>query len=140
MKRRRWALIGCILALALVCVVVLGMAGCTKQPQSDKEQQVDAVAETGPQLEPLPPTAPPKPRRPPVASQGDCAPRYPAGGRGTCINNQPCRGHGESNPDGKAVCTCFGLDGGCAEGQRCDNERGRCVSEKEPPFGRAVPE
>ena len=140
MKNRWRALLGKYLTLALLSLALTGMAGCAKQTQTSQEPKVSPVAKTGPKLEPLPPTPAPKPLRPRVASEGDCGPRYPNGGRGTCINNQPCRGYGESNPDGKAVCTCFGLDGGCAEGLRCDSERGKCVSEKEAPFGRAVPQ
>ena len=137
MKSDSRALLGTYLAAAALC---FAFAGCSKEPQPSKEPQVSPVAQTGPQLEPLPPTPTPKPLRARVASEGDCAPRYPGGGQGTCINNQPCRGYGERNPDGKAVCTCYGLDGGCAEGLRCDNQRLKCVPEKEAPFGRAVPE
>lgn len=140
MKGGLRGVIGKHLAHALLSIALAAIAGCAKQPQTSNGPQVSPVAQTGPKLEPLPPTPPPKPLRPRVASEGDCGPRYPNGDRGTCINNQPCRGYGERNPDGKAVCTCFGLDGGCAEGLRCDNQRLKCVPENEPPFGRAVPD
>jgi hypothetical protein len=131
------ALIGKLLAIALLLVALAAIVGCSQQKQpSGDNKNIDAVAQSSPKLVPLPPTPPPKPSRPRVASQGDCAPRYPGGGRGTCINNQPCRGFGVRGEDGNAVCTCYGRDGGCAEGQRCDGMRLACVPEKELPFGR----
>jgi hypothetical protein len=137
MKSSSRALLGTYLAATALS---FGFAGCSKQTQPSDQQQVSPVAQTGAQLEPMPPTPTPKPLRPRVASEGDCAPRYPGGGQGTCINSHPCRGYGERNPDGTAACTCYGLDGGCAEGLRCDNQRLKCVPEKEAPFGRAVPD
>ncbi len=122
--------------LALGLLAAVAATGCSQQPQSGKENNADAVAQSSPKLEPLPPAAVPKPPRPRVASQGDCAPRYPGGSRGTCINNQPCRGFGVLDDNGKAVCTCYGRDGGCSEGQRCDGMRLACVPEKEPLGGR----
>jgi len=122
--------------MLLMLALSAAMGACTPQPQSSKERKLDAVAQSSPQLEPLPPTPPSKTPRARVASEGDCAPRYPNGARGTCINNQPCRGYGVRNPDGKAVCTCYGRDGGCAEGQRCDGMRLTCVPQKEPLLGR----
>ena len=121
-------------SLLLVALgILLGCSG--KQPARD-EKKASPVAQSSPQFKPLPAVAP-TPVRPPVASEGDCAPRYANGGRGTCINNQPCRGFGVRADNDSAVCTCFGRDGGCGEGQRCDPQRLACVPEKEPPFGRA---
>jgi hypothetical protein len=57
--------------------------------------------------------------RPRVATEGDCAPRYTKGGKGACINGQPCRVFGVRADGGRAICVCFGRDGGCAGGQRC---------------------
>ena len=71
-------------------------------------------------------------QRPPVPQSGDYAPRYAKGGKGSCINNKSCRGFGVRADDGSAVYTCFGRDGGCAGGQRCDFMHGACVPENAP--------
>jgi len=124
------------LTIALLMGAIAAMLGCS-QGRSSKEK-VDATSQTPPKLENFPPTPAPKPVRPRVASQGDSAPHYAGGGTGTCINNQPCRGFGVRNEDGSVVCTCYGRDGGCGDGQRCDPMRLACVPEKLPPFGRAA--
>ena len=124
------------LAVMLAWVALVAVVSCS--PQSSDESKVEPVSQTPPKLTPMPAAVPPLVARPPVASEGDCAPRYANGSKGTCINNQPCRGFGVRADDGSAVCTCFGLDGGCREGQRCDPQKLACLPEKEPPFGRPV--
>lgn len=125
------------MALALLPAALAILLSCSSKQQPDDEKKVSPVAQSAPHLQPLPSVAP-APVRPPVASEGDCAPRYANGGKGTCINNQPCRGFGVRADNGSVVCTCFGRDGGCREGQRCDPQRLACVPEKEPPFGRGL--
>jgi hypothetical protein len=131
-ERRIGNLLPRALALALA-FAALTPTSCSQQ--SDSEKQAKPVSHTPPKLEPLPAPAPAVAVRPPVPSEGDCAPRYAKGGKGTCINNQPCRGFGVRAENGSAVCTCFGRDGGCGGGQRCDPKKLGCVPETESPFG-----
>lgn len=123
------------LAIALLLATLAALVGCSGQRSASDEKKVAPIAQGSPKLQPLPAVRP-APVRPLVPSQGDCAPRYANGGKGTCINNQPCRGFGVRTEDGRAICTCYGRDGGCQEGQRCDAMRLACVPEKEPVFGR----
>jgi hypothetical protein len=123
------------IAMALLVGAAATLVGCSgRQPASDRSQ-VSPVAQNAPKMQPIPAVAPAK-ALPRVPSQGDCAPRYANGGRGMCINNQPCRGFGVRTENGSAACTCYGLDGGCKEGQRCDAMVLACVPENAPPFGR----
>jgi hypothetical protein len=122
-------------AIVLLLAALAMLLSCSGRKTSDEKKNVSPVAQSSPTLQPFTPV-PPTPVRAPVASQGDCAPRYANGGKGTCINNQPCRGFGVRVENGSALCTCFGRDGGCKEGQRCDVLRLACVPEKEPPWGR----
>lgn len=71
-----------------------------------------------------------------VESVGDCAPRYKSGDFGMCINGKPCRGIGVVDAAGVVSCTCYGVPGGCAESERCDDRKVACVSDDEPPFDR----
>jgi len=122
------------LVVALACAAAIPMVSCSQR--SDNAKQAEPVSRTPPILQPLPTPTRAVVARPPVPSEGDCAPHYAKGGRGTCINNQPCRGFGVSAENGNAVCSCFGRDGGCGDGQRCDPKKLTCVPENEPPFGR----
>jgi hypothetical protein len=122
------------LAVALASAGAISIASCSQRDGNEK--QVAPVSRTPPKLEPMRTAARPLVARPRVASEGDCAPRYAKGGRGTCINNQPCRGFGVRAESGAAVCICFAREGGCGEGQRCDLKKMACVPETEPPFGR----
>jgi len=127
--RRRLALAPFLLLLAM-------LPGCSERKEAPQEQRPSPVAKNGPTLQPvrqLPPVA----VRERVPSQGDCAPRYKVGGMGSCINNQPCRGFGVKGANGSPVCTCYGRDGGCREGQRCDARRLACVPEIDPLSGRS---
>lgn len=119
---------------ALLLAALLSASACSRQ-SGGSQKQVSPVAQNQPKLEPISPVRPAVARAL-VASQGDCAPRYAVGGMGSCINNKPCRGFGVRAENGSAVCTCYGKDGGCGEGERCDLVKKRCVSEKEPLWGR----
>ena len=140
LKRTRARFLG---ELALVALLVAGFGlatSCSRQQQSAKDDQkkVDPVSETAPKFESMPRTAPVVARAEPVASVGDCAPKYQNGLHGACINDQPCRGIGVLDDKGKAVCSCYGKAGGCGESDRCDAIKKACVPEKEPGFGRAA--
>ncbi len=121
---------------AMLAVTILLLPDCSGRKEGRPEQKPSPVAQSGPALEPIRPL-PPVPVRERVPSQGDCAPRYKQGGMGTCINNQPCRGFGVKAQNGSAICTCYGREGGCGEGQRCDALRLACIPETEPPSGRS---
>src|SRR5438128_1369164 len=59
--------------------------------------------------------------------EGDCAPRFPNGMRGTCIDNKPCNGFGFKAASGRIQCACFDKVGGCPENQICSLLRRACV-------------
>lgn len=127
----------CATTVGLLLAFTLGtVPGCSRRPPADKEK-VQPVSEQRPHLEPQSIPARVQPNEPPVASQGDCAPRYKNGLTGTCINNQACRGFGVLNEKKVAECSCYGIVGGCQAGQRCDAIRKTCVPEEEMPFERA---
>lgn len=122
---------------AVLLAGYLLMASCSqRQASSGDEKKVDPVAQTEPKFQPLPQTAPMVANLRPVASKGDCAPKYASGLHGSCINNAPCRGFGVIDEKGQPVCACFAKAGGCNQGDRCDIIKKACVSEKEPGFGR----
>jgi len=124
------------LALAPLLLLLAMLPACSEKKEAKQEQRPSPVAQNGPTLQPVRQLAPVAVRER-VPSQGDCAPRYKVGGTGSCINNQPCRGFGVKGANGSAICTCYGRDGGCGEGQRCDARRLACVPETEPLSGRA---
>jgi len=127
----------CATAIGFLMVSAMGIVpGCSRRPPADKEK-VQAVSEQRPRLEPHTIPARVQLNQPPVASQGDCAPRYKNGLTGTCINNQVCRGFGVLNEKKAVECSCYGIAGGCQAGQRCDAIRKSCVPEEELPFERA---
>jgi hypothetical protein len=132
-----------LLGRALITLLLIGSGavavGCGARQQSarDDQNKVSPVSETAPKLEPRERTAPAVLSSKPVASVGDCGPRYANGLRGACINNQPCRGIGVLDASGKAVCACYAKIGGCSESERCDAIKKACVPEKESGFGRA---
>jgi hypothetical protein len=127
-------------------LVMLLFAGCTAtigclhtQPSArDDQKKVDPVSETAPKFEPMPQSAPVVLSARPVASVGDCGPRYSNGLRGACINAKPCRGIGVLDEKGNAACACYARAGGCSEKERCDAIKKACVPENEPGFGRAA--
>src|SRR6266567_203564 len=69
-----------------VSTALLAVVSCSPQQSSD-QKQAEAVSQTPPKLKELSKPPPAVAARPRVASEGDCAPRYANGGRGTCINN-----------------------------------------------------
>jgi hypothetical protein len=129
-------LLGIALLLA-ISGVGLNCSHSRQQAASDDQKKPEPVSETAPRFEPMRRTAPVVTSTEPVASVGDCAPKYANGLHGSCINNQPCRGFGALDEKGKAVCSCYAKAGGCGERERCDAIKKACVPEKEPGFGRA---
>jgi hypothetical protein len=73
-----------------------------------------------------------------VASEGDCIPRNANGGKGACINNQPCRGFGVRAENGSLMCTCYGRKWRVRSGTalRC-SETGLCPRKRAPFRARA---
>ena len=123
--------------MAIAFALGFGMLpGCSRRPPADKER-VQPVTDQVPKIEPQHVPERVEINAPVVASKGDSAPRFKNGLTGSCINNQPCRGFGVLNEKQEAECSCYGLVGGCKEGQRCDTIRKSCVPEEELPFERA---
>lgn len=122
----RWALPG------LVVVLFVGCA--TAAPPATTESAVSSA--------PLTPAQPverlaPLPRVEVEYGEGDCAPRYANGARGTCINSQPCNGFGFRDASGRLECACFAANGGCPDGQACSVRTRACVSPQDADIKRA---
>lgn len=126
-----------LVCLLLGCAIAASCANPQPGRSSDQARGLDAVSQIEPRLEALPEPAPPLRSAPPVASQGDCAPKYAIGLRGTCINGQPCRGFGTLTETGQPVCTCYVTPGGCSQSERCDAVHRSCVPESRPGWGAA---
>jgi hypothetical protein len=58
---------------------------------------------------------------------GGCERTYAHGGKGTCINNEPCNGFGIRDSAGKLQCACFKVNGGCTEDSACNVRRYACL-------------
>jgi len=134
---RKIACAAAALALAGAALAAHAQAAAANR-QSVSESQIQAVSQVPVRRVPMTEQAKPLLAQPRVASKGNCAPVYAGGGRGSCINDKPCRGFGVREADGSAACMCYAQKGGCGAGERCDNQRLRCVSEKESRFGRAA--
>lgn len=137
------------IALALGMALLLGAtSGCGKIPSlsSLTGQQDQAKEPAG--MKAVSPT-PPAPGRPItvvetfpnleiVASQGDCAPTYANGSKGSCINSKPCRGYGMKGlRGGGPECRCWAKAEGCGEHERCDIIVKRCVPDDKSDSARA---
>lgn len=130
---RRWTIVVSALTIGLLGVV----AGCDQPPavRNNKDAQLQPVATTQPKLKPLQ-VGRPLINRPHVPSKGDCAPKYPNGLIGSCINDKPCRGFGELLDDGRVLCLCYASPE-CREGYRCDAMVKHCVPEATPSLARS---
>lgn len=126
----------CAVTVGLLIAFGSMLPGCSRRNPADKEK-VQSVTEQAPELQPQSLPERVQVNAPAVASKGDCAPRFKNGLTGTCINDQPCRGFGVLNEKHQAVCSCYGLVGGCQVGERCDTIHKNCVPEEELPFERA---
>jgi hypothetical protein len=131
-ERSDWWFARSTLAIALSICCAITISGYSRRPV----ERTDVVSREPPKFEALT-TVAPMAVRPRIEGQGECAPIYATGGKGMCVNNSPCRGFAVRADNGEAVCTCYGRDGGCAVGQKCDAEKLACVPEREAPFGRA---
>ena len=111
---------------AVLLTVLIGscMAPGATQTHRDEPANLQAISSVPPPITPLARQAPPLVNRSLLAS------------RGSCVNNQPCRGFAVAAPRGGVECACFAIAGGCAEGQRCDLEEKTCKPENAPLFGR----
>ena len=69
--------------------------------------------------------------------EGDCAPRYPNGMQGTCINNRPCNGFGFKDDQGQWQCACFATKGGCKAGSICSMRARGCTGANDADFKRS---
>jgi hypothetical protein len=64
-----------------------------------------------------------------TAVDADCAPDAPGGyAIATCCNGVPCAGDCTAGSDGKFVCACFGLTGGCTADSVCCKARVGCTT------------
>ena len=114
--------------LTLAAIIFFSMAAsCESRKGSDRKDQNPVVSSV-----PLPsPQAIPSVTAPPPDElsygEGDCAPRFRNGMRGTCINGKPCNGFGVKDQAGKIDCECFGTKGGCPEGNVCSVTKRGCV-------------
>lgn len=123
-------------ALLLVCCASLASCAPMRPGREvDKARNLEAVSSTEPRFEALPRPAPATKSATPVASQGECAPRYANGLHGSCINHEPCRGFGIVDESGP-VCACYATPGGCHAGERCDTIRKACIPDSQPGWGR----
>lgn len=126
------------IALVLGLSLLLGAtSGCGKIPSlssltGQQEQPKEPAGMKA--ISPTPPApgrplvrAEPFPNLEIVASQGDCAPTYANGSRGSCINSKPCRGYGMRELTGAVACRCWAKADGCSERERCDIIAKRCV-------------
>lgn len=118
-----------------VILIVLAFAlqgSCASSNRgSNSNQNYPSVASVSPQ-----PGRPVQPQPEPSMQElfygeGDCAPRFPNGMRGTCINNKPCSGFGVKDASGNMECDCFGVKGGCTEGKVCSVRQRACVDPKD---------
>lgn len=114
-SRTRWTLGG------LMTLILVGCAPAA--PPARTESAVSGA--------PLTPGQPvervaPLPRVEVEYGEGDCAPRYSNGARGTCINNRPCNGFGFRDASGRLECACFAVKGGCPDGQACSVRSRTC--------------
>lgn len=110
--------------LVLACLAVAAFA-CTEEPRDDTDQP---VVTRGPVTPRTPVRAPaPPPRIEVFYGEGSCAPVFPNGQRGTCINGKPCNGLGFRTATGALECACFETSGGCPAEQRCSTMRRACV-------------
>lgn len=59
--------------------------------------------------------------------EGDCAPKFANGMRGTCIGGKPCNGFGFKQESGAIECRCFDVKSGCADGSICSTRSRTCL-------------
>jgi hypothetical protein len=118
----------------LFALALLVVAGCAQNRHPDEKGDFRPSEETlRRESERTRIEAPPQPPEPAVLpSQGDCAP--PADNRLTvsaCCNGKACIGQCVAGPAGTVECSCYGVQGGCAQGQVCCRMRRACTAPKD---------
>jgi len=114
--------------LIVPVIVCFSLAASCESRKADSRQDKNPVVSSAPL--PSPQAIPSVAAVPPEElsyGEGDCAPRFANGMRGTCINGKPCNGFGVKDQTGKIECECFGTKGGCPEGQVCSVIKRACV-------------
>lgn len=114
---------------SLAALLAIFLFGCNQRQNNKPANPVvsSAPIEVGRPFTPVPQIP-----RPDISyGEGDCAPRFENGMRGTCINNQPCNGFGFKDANGKIQCACFDKVGGCETNMGCSLEQRRCVPLKQ---------
>lgn len=119
-----------VIRIALATLACCLTDGCALFRQSADKQSGEKQAVVS--SVPLPSASPYErvQEQPPVElyyGEGDCAPKFANGMRGTCINNKPCNGFGVKDEKGNLECECFGVKGGCGEGMVCSVIKRACV-------------
>jgi hypothetical protein len=119
--------------VSVALLVTLAAAGCATSktaaaPGRDTAEEAARRERERPRIE----ASPEPPPLNVVASEGECAPAADnLVTLGACCNNTPCSGQCVTAAEGKVECSCFGVRGGCPQGQVCCNFRHQCVPPKE---------
>lgn len=113
---------------SMLLVLAVFLCQCTQAQKKSDYPVVSPVAiQPGKPLQQVPLL----PRLDISYGEGDCAPRFENGMRGTCINGKPCNGFGFKDADGRIQCACFEKLGGCEANQGCSLQRRACVAQRE---------
>ena len=111
----------------VLLLLALFLCQCTERKKSDYPVVSQVPIQPGQRLRQVPIL----PKLDISYGEGDCAPQYENGTRGTCINGKPCNGFGFKDADGKIQCACFEKIGGCEVNQGCSLQRRACVAQRE---------
>jgi hypothetical protein len=126
MARRFHVLVG-------VALLAASLAGCGRKAEKPQREGPDHSDLAGRAAPPQPIPSPPPSRFQVVESRGTCAP--PADGVrnvAACCNDQPCQGECVVERGREAVqCACFGVVGGCREGEICCKRLRACMKPEE---------
>ncbi len=123
-------------AIASALLILACVAGCAQNENTARQRAAERISkEEAARREAARPQIG-QPAQPPrlavVPSQGTCAP--PADNLtffGSCCNDQPCHGQCVAEGEGKIACSCFGIAGGCSQGQVCCKLRRGCTLPKD---------
>jgi len=116
-------------SLSTACLLIFFLAACSKTPRDTSGNPVVSPVPVK-KGEPLA-RVEQLPRVEVSYGEGDCAPRFANGMRGTCIAGKPCNGFGFKDASGKIQCACFDKVGGCEENTGCSLLRRKCVPMRE---------
>lgn len=120
--------VAAVFAAAVGATAILSVACSRESTDKTKVQYVSSDAK--------PPEAQFKPAEPAPRvlfsyGEGDCAPKFSDGTKGTCINNRPCNGFGFKGSKGELSCGCFAVEGGCPVDLRCSRTAQKCLPPKD---------